>query len=322
MDTTARGPDRSGARAAIGLDGAVPPTPAPAGDPSDQPDLVLVAGIEVGARRGLRARLRAARRTGAHVVVVDPLAGPRGRPPHGADELVQVAPGGDQALFALLSRLVLESGCVDEVFVERRTTGAEDFRRRLEGLEVDALLHRAGVGREQVEALARRYRSARLVHAHWGRGLTAQPDPAAAVEELTGLLLLRGHPAPSYAFPTTPVDLDLPPRGTLVLRALRSHRALRRAARHDVRGRLTPRGPGHRVLLVEGVDRETLGIAEEEVLDVVAADGSARVDDVQVVDTPLSRGGVVAFADVVAPLLDGRPGASVPVRLERHPDAS
>ena len=67
---------------------------------------------------------------------------------------------------------------------------------------------------------------------------------------------------------------------------------------------------------------ELAEVAEEEVLDVVALDGSVRVEDLQVVDTPLSRGGVVAFADVVAALLDGRPGASVVVRLERHPDAS
>ncbi|ROR89199.1 molybdopterin-dependent oxidoreductase [Nocardioides aurantiacus] len=313
----------------------MPPTPAPAGEPSDRPDLpdrpglVLVAGVEVDARRGLLAELRAARRAGAHVVALDPLAASgslRPRPPRWADELVQVAPGGDQALLALLSRSVVEAGAVDELSVARRTTGVEGFRRRLEALDPAALLRRSGVGREQVEGLARRYRGARLVHAHWGRGLTGQPDPVAAVEELTGLLLLRGHPAPAYAFPERPVDLDPPPAGRLVLRGLRSHHALRRASRHDVRGRLTPTGPGRRVLLVEGVDRETLGIAEEEVLDVVALDGSARVDDLQVVDTALSRGGVVALTDVVAELLgDGAgpaPGATALVRLERHPDAT
>jgi hypothetical protein len=307
------------------LDGAVPPTPTgpdTAADPAPEPpDLVLVAGVEVEARRRLRAELRAARRAGAHVVAIDPLAGPRSAPPRWADELVQVAPLGDQSLLALLARLVVEAGAVDEVFVARRTTGFEGFRRRLETLDPDVLLRAAGVGRDQVEALARRYRGARLVHAHWGRGLTGQPDPLAAVEELAGLLLLRGHPAPSYAFPERPLDLATRPRGTLVLRALHGHRALRRAARHDVRGRLTPRGPGRRVLLVEGVDRETLGIAEEEVLDVVASDGSARVDDLQVVDTALSRGTVVAGVDVVADLLAGRSGTTTQVRLERHPDA-
>lgn len=287
------------------------------------PDLVLVAGVEVEDRPRLRALLRDARRDGARVVAVDPLGPPHAAAPRWADELVQVAPGGDQALLALISRRVLEDGCVDELAVAR-TTGVEDFRRRLEALDPGALLRRSGVGARQVEELVRRYRGARLVHAHWGRGLTAQPDPLAAVEELTGLLLLRGHPAPSYAFPTRPVELasrEQRPRDVLVLRALRSHRSLRWAGRHDVRGRLTLRGPGQRVLLVEGVDRETLGVAEDEVLDVVAADGAARVDDLQVVDTPLSRGGVVASTDVVEALLGRGEGATVEVRLERHPGA-
>lgn len=289
--------------------------------PADaSPDLVLVVGVEVEGRPRLRALLRDARRGGAHVVAVDPLGRPRGAAPPWADELVQVSPGGDQALLALLSRRVLEDGCVDELAVAR-TTGVEGFRRRLEALDPDALLRRSGVAAEQVEGLVRRYRGARLVHAHWGRGLTAQPDPVAAVEELTGLLLLRGHPAPASSFPERPVALGTRPRDVLVLRALRSHRALRWAGRHDVRGRLTLRGPGQRVLLVEGVDRETLGVAEDEVLDVVSVDGSARVDDLQVVDTPLSRGGVVASADVVAALLARGAGATVEVRLERHPGA-
>ncbi|WP_157682849.1 molybdopterin-binding domain-containing protein [Nocardioides scoriae] len=310
------------------------------------PDLVLVAGVEVEGRPRLREQLRADRAAGTYVVQLDPLdgaAGPGGRRRawhetlrrDWRDELVQLRAGSDQLLLAWLSRLTLEAGATDALHVARRTTGLEAFRARLETLVLGDRAAATGVPDGQLEALARRYRRAGLVHAHWGRGVTGQRDAAAVVAELVGLLALRGHPVPGdpavVALPDAPVAPVEVPRGSLLLAALHDHHALVAAARHDVRRDLLDHrwvsGRGSRVVLVDAVDRETLGIAEEEVLDVVAAgtDGDeGRVRDVQVVDAPLARGSVVASVEVVADLLGPDPEVAPMSRvvvLERHPDA-
>ena len=340
----------------MGLDvGVTDPLPAPTHprEPDREPDLVLVIGVEVEGRPQLRRQLRAARAAGAYVAQLDPLdgaAGPGGRRRgwheelrrDWRDELVQLRAGSDQLLLAWLARLTLEAGATDALHVARRTTGMAGYQERLETLVRADRPAATGVDDEQLEALARRVRLAGLVHAHWGRGVTGQVRGEDVVGELAGLLSLRGHPVPGDppvgVLPSAPVVTAGGPRGSLLLAALNDHHALDAARRHDVRRDLADHrwvsGRGARVVLVNAVDRETLGIAEEEVLDVAAWDPDAgpgravatapRVRDVQVVDAPLARGSVVAPADLVADLLGPDPEVAPMSRLvvlERHPGA-
>jgi molybdopterin-dependent oxidoreductase alpha subunit len=170
-------------------------------------DLILVVGQNPGTNHPrMLAALEKAKRNGAHIVSINPLdeAGLRRfRNPqtaHGlvtgtelADELVQVRLSGDQALFAALARLTVDAGAVDTEFVAAYCSEYDEYVAHLATLDWDDVLAATGVPREQIEALARRYRESERVVVCWAMGLTQHRDAVATIQEITNLMLLRGN---------------------------------------------------------------------------------------------------------------------------------
>ncbi|MET9106186.1 FdhF/YdeP family oxidoreductase [Streptomyces zhihengii] len=173
-----------------------------------QADLIIVAGQNPGTNHPrMLTALEQAKASGAKIISVNPLpeAGlERFKNPQSVSGLVkgvsltdlflQVRIGGDQALFRLLNKLILErDGAVDESFVAAHTHGFEEFAEAARSADWEETLAATGLGREEIErALAMVLASKRTIVC-WAMGLTQHKHSVATIREVVNFLLLRGN---------------------------------------------------------------------------------------------------------------------------------
>ncbi|WP_181768275.1 FdhF/YdeP family oxidoreductase [Streptomyces albidus (ex Kaewkla and Franco 2022)] len=174
-----------------------------------QADLIIVAGQNPGTNHPrMLSALEKAKSAGAKIITVNPLpeAGmtrfknpqtPRGLAGGGTaltDLFLQIRLGGDQALFRMLNRLVLEAeGGVDEEFVRDHTHGYEDFAEAARTTGWDETLTATGLEREEIEDAVRLVLASRRTVVCWAMGLTQHKHSVATIREVVNLLLLRGN---------------------------------------------------------------------------------------------------------------------------------
>ncbi|NXY99203.1 FdhF/YdeP family oxidoreductase [Streptomyces sp. BR123] len=181
-----------------------------------QADLIIVAGQNPGTNHPrMLSALEKAKTSGAKIISVNPLpeAGTERfknpQTPIGmlkgtalTDLFLQIRIGGDQALFRLLNKLVIEasesgsaagSGAVDMDFVREHTHGYEDLRTAAAAADWDETLTATGLTRPEIErALAMILASQRTIVC-WAMGLTQHKHAVATIREVVNLLLLRGN---------------------------------------------------------------------------------------------------------------------------------
>ncbi|HEY9437638.1 MAG TPA: FdhF/YdeP family oxidoreductase [Streptomyces sp.] len=173
-----------------------------------QADLIIVAGQNPGTNHPrMLSALEQAKKAGAKIISVNPLpeAGlERFRNPqtaHGLtrgtalnDLFLQIRIGGDQALFRLLSKMILETGgAVDTAFVDEHTHGYEEFAAAARAADWDSTLAATGLERSAIErALAMVLASKRTIVC-WAMGLTQHKHSVQTIREVVNFLLLRGN---------------------------------------------------------------------------------------------------------------------------------
>jgi molybdopterin-dependent oxidoreductase alpha subunit len=170
-------------------------------------DLIIVAGQNPGTNHPrMLSALEKAKAAGARIISVNPLpeAGlERFKNPQSArgllkgtalnDLFLQIRIGGDQALFRLLGKLVLETeGGVDEEFVREHTHGFEDFAAAARAADWETTLAATGLAREEIEQALRMMLASRRTIVCWAMGLTQHKHSVATIREVVNLLLLRG----------------------------------------------------------------------------------------------------------------------------------
>lgn len=95
-----------------------------------------------------------AKKNGSYVIVIDPIHTQTARM---ADCYIPIQPGGDAALALAMGKVILEEGWIDQAYIENYVKGFEDYKQYLSTLKYETLCKRAGVSKEQVEELAKRY---------------------------------------------------------------------------------------------------------------------------------------------------------------------
>ncbi|MFI1000982.1 FdhF/YdeP family oxidoreductase [Streptomyces galbus] len=171
-------------------------------------DLIIVAGQNPGTNHPrMLTALEEAKANGARIISVNPLpeAGlERFKNPQTAkgltsgaaltDLFLQIRIGGDQALFRLLNKLVLQTeGAVDEEFVREHTHGFEEFAAAARAADWDDTLRATGLTRAEIErALAMVLASKRTIVC-WAMGLTQHKHAVPTIREVVNFLLLRGN---------------------------------------------------------------------------------------------------------------------------------
>ncbi|MFJ4919164.1 FdhF/YdeP family oxidoreductase [Streptomyces sp. NPDC088725] len=173
-----------------------------------QADLIIVAGQNPGTNHPrMLSALEKAKSAGAKIISVNPLpeAGlERFKNPQSplgmvkgvplTDLFLQIRIGGDQALFRLLNKLILETpGAVDEAFVAEHTHGYEEFTAAARAADWDETLTATGLERAGIEeALAMALASKRTIVC-WAMGLTQHKHSVPTIREVVNFLLLRGN---------------------------------------------------------------------------------------------------------------------------------
>ncbi|MFF4851442.1 FdhF/YdeP family oxidoreductase [Streptomyces sp. NPDC001194] len=173
-----------------------------------QADLIIVAGQNPGTNHPrMLSALEKAKTSGAKIISVNPLpeAGmerfKNPQTPVGMfkgtalnDLFLQIRIGGDQALFRLLNKLVIETaGATDEAFIREHTHGYEELAAAAAEADWDETLTATGLTRPEIErALAMILASERTIVC-WAMGLTQHKHSVATIREVVNLLLLRGN---------------------------------------------------------------------------------------------------------------------------------
>ncbi|MEU2444173.1 FdhF/YdeP family oxidoreductase [Streptomyces althioticus] len=173
-----------------------------------QADLVVVAGQNPGTNHPrMLSALEKAKANGARIVSVNPLpeAGlerfKNPQTPKGlttgtslTDLFLQIRIGGDQALFRLLNKLILDTpGAVDEEFVRAHTHGFHAFAKAARAADWDETLAATGLAREDVERFLRMVLDSERIVVCWAMGLTQHKHSVPMIREIVNFLLLRGN---------------------------------------------------------------------------------------------------------------------------------
>ncbi|MFF3766717.1 FdhF/YdeP family oxidoreductase [Streptomyces sp. NPDC001922] len=176
-------------------------------------DLIIVAGQNPGTNHPrMLTALEAAKAAGTRIITVNPLpeAGmERFKNPQTArglagggtaltDLFLQIRLGGDQALFRLLNRLLLEASdstpdAVDRAFIAEHTHGFEEFAAAAHAHDWDETLRATGLDRDTVERALRMVLEAKSIVVCWAMGLTQHKHAVPTIKEVVNFLLLRGN---------------------------------------------------------------------------------------------------------------------------------
>lgn len=158
---------------------------------------VVLWGMRPAASAPLLWRaIRAARKAGATLVVVDP---EHTKEAAEADLWLQPRPGGDAELALALVKLVIERELFDAAFVRRHTTGFEALKTHVAGFDLAALAEGSGVSLAQLALAAGLIGAQRPTVFNAGNGLCQTGAPViqigraiACLVALTGNLGLHG----------------------------------------------------------------------------------------------------------------------------------
>ncbi|MFD8642965.1 FdhF/YdeP family oxidoreductase [Streptomyces zaomyceticus] len=171
-------------------------------------DLIIVAGQNPGTNHPrMLSALEKAKAGGARIISVNPLpeAGlerfknpqtPQGMLRGAAlnDLFLQIRIGGDQALFRLLNKLILETpGAVDGEFVREHTHGYEEFVAAAGEADWDETLAATGLGRAEIERTLEMVLASERTVVCWAMGLTQHKHSVPTIREVVNFLLLRGN---------------------------------------------------------------------------------------------------------------------------------
>ncbi|MFE1954477.1 FdhF/YdeP family oxidoreductase [Streptomyces sp. NPDC059524] len=177
-------------------------------------DALFIMGVNAAsnAPRMLTALAEAYHR-GAQIVHVNPLveaAATRTIIPHDFTDMalnkstrtstlnLQVRIGGDMAFLRGLAKAVLEQSgtdpkALDQEFIDRHTTGFEEYRALCEATSWDEIERQSGLTREAILKAARVYGEADRSIISWCLGVTQHEHGVDTVREIVNVLLLRGN---------------------------------------------------------------------------------------------------------------------------------
>ncbi|MFI6346852.1 FdhF/YdeP family oxidoreductase [Streptomyces sp. NPDC050560] len=171
-------------------------------------DLIIVAGQNPGTNHPrMLSALEKAKAGGAKIISVNPLpeAGlerfknpqtPKGLAAGAAltDLFLQIRLGGDQALFRLLNKLIIETGgALDDAFIAEHTHGYDDFAKAARAADWDETLTATGLTRAEIEEALRLVLASERTVVCWAMGLTQHKHSVPTIREVVNFLLLRGN---------------------------------------------------------------------------------------------------------------------------------
>ncbi|MEL4154072.1 FdhF/YdeP family oxidoreductase [Corynebacterium bovis] len=109
------------------------------------------------------------------------------------DDYLQVRLDGDRAFFQAVNKELIRRDALDHDFIDRFTTGFEETREHLLGLDDDELLRGCGLTRDDVLRTVDAIEKAQSVIITWTLGVTQHRDAVYTIREMVNTLLLTGN---------------------------------------------------------------------------------------------------------------------------------
>ena len=116
-----------------------------------------------------------------------------------ADLFLQVRINGDVALLKGIMKDILAEeekspgGVLDHEFIQKYTTGFEEFAAALHKVHWGDLIEQGGVPKTKIEAATRIFINSKRTIFCWAMGLTQHKNAVANIQEIVNLMLLRGQ---------------------------------------------------------------------------------------------------------------------------------
>jgi molybdopterin-dependent oxidoreductase alpha subunit len=169
-------------------------------------DLVFVIGGNPASNHPrLMRTLMHVRRRGGHVIVINPVVETglvNFSVPSDIRSLffgtdianlyIQPHIGGDLALLTGVAKQILEMGAHDEKYLIDHCSGWPELRTALEKTSWEEITAKSGVARDQIEAIAGQYASAKQAVFAWTMGITHHAHGVQNVQAIGNLALMRG----------------------------------------------------------------------------------------------------------------------------------
>jgi molybdopterin-dependent oxidoreductase alpha subunit len=179
-------------------------------------DLIVISGQNPGTNHPrMLTALEKAKKNGAKILAINPLpeAGllrfrnpqtPRGLSGVGtqlADLHLQIRINGDLALWQAFGAMLLEAeeaagddgSVLDRDFIERYTSGFDDWRREIKNLDWNKVVESTGLTREQIRQAGKMLLESKGTVHCWAMGITQHRNAVATIKEFVNISLLRGE---------------------------------------------------------------------------------------------------------------------------------
>jgi predicted molibdopterin-dependent oxidoreductase YjgC len=127
---------------------------------------------------------------GARLVTVDPR---RTSSAQWADLWLGIDVGSDVSLANGVAHVILEEGLENRAFIERATSGFDEYARKVAEYPLDRVERETGVPADAIRELARAYAGAGRAQLCWTLGITEHHNAVDNVVALINLALLTGH---------------------------------------------------------------------------------------------------------------------------------
>ena len=175
----------------------------------EQAEAIFIFGQNPGTcHPRMLGELRNAAKRGCRIVVFNPLrerglerfANPQspvemltGTSTAIASNYYQLRIGGDLAAVKGMIKAVLESGVVDQAFIDEHTAGFEAFRADALDEDWPTIERESGLSRAQIEEAAAIYAASNATIFCWAMGITQHKNAVATIQVLIDMLLMKGN---------------------------------------------------------------------------------------------------------------------------------
>lgn len=177
-------------------------------DDFNSADLIIVVGQNPGTNHPrMLTALRDAKKKGASIISINPLIETgmkKFKHPQNpiemlgfgskiADKHLKVKINSDQALFRAFSKSLIESGNVDEIFIDKYTNGYDDYRKIVLESDFSELSDITGIPLQEILDVGEKVSQSKSTIVCWAMGITQHKNSVSTIQEIVNFLLLGGN---------------------------------------------------------------------------------------------------------------------------------
>jgi len=177
-------------------------------DDFNSADLIIVVGQNPGTNHPrMLTALRDAKKKGASIISINPLTETgmkKFKHPQNpiemlgfgstiADKHLKVNINSDQALFRAFSKSVIESGYIDEDFIDNYTNGYDEYKKIVLESDFINISKITGISLEDLLEVGEKVSKSKSTIVCWAMGITQHKNSVSTIQEIVNFLLLGGH---------------------------------------------------------------------------------------------------------------------------------